>query len=238
MTLQQLHEKLLSWATAEPRKEELLAARREHFERRGEPHEEDRTHEIRLNAMLDYYLYDWRPGPGAGTTLERFLEAEGATLSPEEVAGYRDLAQNVHGLLEVRKIKDGTIRLRDVFAGGDHDVTERRQVVGLEKSDLIEARLLPFQGNLFFSGAFLYHPREARKAVLAEVKRLKKAAGKGGMPDVPAFLAQLARMALKLERYRNVRLESIYDFSPEARTMTPSRGFRPPGPGPASSDPS
>jgi hypothetical protein len=38
---------------------------------------------------------------------------------------------------------------------------------------------------------------------------------------VAAFLGVLARMAIKLERYRNVRLESIYDFSPDARTMTP-----------------
>jgi len=73
-----------------------------------------------------------------------------------------------------------------------------------------------------FSGAFLYHPREARKAILAEVKRLKKAAGKGGAPDVGAFLATLARMAIKLERYRNVRLESIYDFEADARAMTPA----------------
>ncbi len=53
------------------------------------------------------------------------------------------------------------------------------------------------------------------------MKRLRKAAGKGGTPDVPAFLAQLARMALKLERYRNVRLESIYDFSADARSAAP-----------------
>ncbi len=94
-------------------------------------------------------------------------------------------------------------------------------MAGLEKGDLLESRLLPFGSELFFSGAFLYHPREARKAILAEVKKLKKAAGKGESPDVPAFLAQISRMAMKLERYRNVRLESIYDFSPEARTMTP-----------------
>jgi hypothetical protein len=31
-------------------------------------------------------------------------------------------------------------------------------------------------------------------------------------------------MAMKLERYRNVRLESIYDFVAEARTMTPRPG--------------
>ena len=221
MTLQQLLERLMSWATAEPRKEELLTARREHFERRGEPHEEDRTYEVRLNAMLDAYLYEYRPSGGPATTIERFLEAEGYALLPEEAAAYRELASSVHALFEVRKIKDGVVVVRDVLNGKDYDVTERRTTAGLEKGDLLEARLLPFEGNLFFSGAFLYHPREARKPILGEVKRLKKAAGRGGTIDVPAFLAQLARMAMKLERYRNVRLESIYDFSPEARTMTP-----------------
>jgi hypothetical protein len=229
MTLQQLHERLLSWATAEPRKEDLLAARRDHFGRYGEPHEEDRTFEVRVNGMLDFYLYDFRSPEGGETTIQRFMAAEAASLSAEELAGYEDLALNVHGLFEVRKIMDGKVRLRDVFAGGDYDVTERRSVAGLDKGDVLEARLLPFEGNLFFSGAFLYHPREARKPIFAEVKRLRKAAGKGGTPDVGAFLALLSRMAMKLERYRNVRLESIYDFSSEPRTMTPPRPVRPPG---------
>lgn len=225
MKLGQLQERLLAWATAEERKEELLAARKAHFDAYGEPHEEDRTHEVRLNGMLDFYLYDFRPSGGVATTLERFLEAEGPALSQEDVAAYRDLAKTIHGLFEVRKISDGKVRLRDVFTGGDHDVTERRTTAGLEKGDLLEARLLPFDGTLLFSGAFLYHPREARKQVLAEVKRLKKAAGKGNAPDVQSFLARLSRMAMKLERYRNVRLESIYDFSLETHTATP----RPPG---------
>jgi len=220
MTLSEVHERLLSWATAEQRKEDLLAARRDHFDRYGEPHEEDRSYEARVNGMLDFYLYDWRP-TGTPSTLERFVEAQVAALSPEEIAVARDLAGNVHGLFEVRKIRDGLVRLRDVFTAADHDVSERRQLAGLGKGDLLEARLLPYDGKLVFSGGFLYHPPEARKAILAEVKRLRKAAGKGGAPDVAAFLAQLSRMAFKLERYRNVRLESIYDFSPEARAMTP-----------------
>jgi hypothetical protein len=221
MTLQQLHERLLSWATSPAREHELLRAKKEHFERFGEPHEEDRSYEVRVNGMLDHYLYDHRPAGGIGTTLERFIEAEASSLAPEDLAAYRALAQNVHGLFEVRKINKGSVRLRDVFSGKDHDVTERRHVVGLAKDDLLEARLLPFGGTLFFSGAFLYHAREARKAVLAEVKRMKKAAPRGTGLDVEAFLARLSRMAMKMERYRNVRLESIYDFSPEARTFTP-----------------
>lgn len=221
MTLQHLHERLLSWATAPSREPELLRAKREHFDRYGEPHEEDRSYDVRLNGMLDHYLYDFRPAGGVGTTLERFIEAEGASLPPEDLEAYRALAENVHALFEVRKIKEGQVRLRDVFRGRDHDVTERRHVAGLEKGDLLEARLLPFDGALYFSGAFLYHPREARKAILAEVKRLQKEAPKGSEPDVGEFLARLSRMALKMERYRNVRLESIYDFSPEARNWTP-----------------
>lgn len=220
MKLQQLHERLLSWATAAPRDQDLLRAKKEHFERYGEPHEEDRSYEVRLNGMIDHYLYDWR-GEGGATTLERFLAAEGAALAPGDLEAYRALAGSVHGLFEVRKIKDGRVRLRDVFTGEDREVTERRQIAGLEKDDLLEARLIPYQGALFFSGAFLYHPREARKTILGEVKRMKKAAPKGAAPEVKPFLAQLSRMAMKMERYRNVRLESIYDFSPEARTWTP-----------------
>lgn len=221
MSLQELHERLLSWASAPPRDQDLLRAKREHFEQYGEPHEEDRSYEVRVNGMLDAYLYEHRPAGGFATTVERFVEAEGPSLTPAELAAYRDLARSVHGLFEVRKIRDGSIRLRDVFSGKDVDVTERRHVAGLDRDDLLEARLLPYEGAFYFSSAYLYHPREARKAILAEVKRMRKATPKGAEPEVAPFLARLSRMALKLERYRNVRLESIYDFSPEARTWTP-----------------
>jgi hypothetical protein len=221
MKLQELHERLLSWASAPPRDQDLLRAKREHFEEYGEPHEEDRSYEVRVNGMLDAYLYEFRLPTGPLTTVQRFVEAEARALAPEELAAYRALSQSVHALFEVRKVKDGLVRLRDAFTGEDVDVTERRQVAGLNKDDLLEARLLPFEGDLYFSGAFLYHPREARKAILAEVKRMKKTAPRGATIDQGPFLARLSRMALKMERYRNVRLESIYDFSPEARTWTP-----------------
>ena len=228
MSLTALLERTLGWATAEPRKDQLLEARHAHFARYGEPHEEDRTYESRITGMLDHYLFDYRAPGTDRSTVERFVESEGAALGPEELAAYRDLAQTFHGLFEVRKIRDGQVVLRDLFTGADHEVTERRQVAGLDKGDLLEARLLPFGGNLYFSNAFIYHPREARKPILAEVKRLRKAAGKGGAPDVPALLATLSRMALKLERYRNVRLESIYDFAAEARMPLAVRSPRPP----------
>ncbi len=217
MTLAELQERLLAWATADARKEELLAARREWFDHHGEPHEEDKSFESRMNGMIDHYLYDFRPTGSSDTTIELFMKAEAANLTTDDLAAYRVLAKNLHGLYEVKRIKPGEIRLRDLFTDVVHDVTERRQMVGLDKGDLLEARLLPFDGKLFFSGAFLYHPHEVRKIVLTEVKRLRKEATPESPPDVAAFVATLSRMALKLERYRNVKVESLYDFKNESK---------------------
>jgi hypothetical protein len=221
MTLQELHERLLAWATAEPRTQDLLAARGEHYARYGEPREDELTYEPRVNGMLDHYLYDYRPNGQKTSTLENFIAVNGSEMEPPVLEAYRRLTQNVHGLFEVRKIAEGRVVLRDVFDDVDHDVAERRQLAGLKKGDLIEARLLPFGEQLLFSGAHVYHPTEVRKAILADVKRLRKAAGRAGRPDVKAFLALLSRMAFKFERYRNVRLESIYDFSVVGPAATP-----------------
>ena len=218
MRLAEIQEKLLTWATDESRKEELLAARRYWFDRHGEPHEEDKTFETRMNGLLDYYLYEFRPPGSTETTIEIFMREAAPQLTTDELAHYRVLAKSVHGLFEVRRIRTGEVQLRDCFTDVVHDVTERRQMIGLTKGDLLEARLLPFQEKLFFSGAFLYHPQEVRKIILNEVKRRKKEAGKGKLPDVEDFIATLSRMAFKMERYRNVMVESIYDFEQEART--------------------
>ncbi len=226
MTLAELNERLLAWATAAPRQARLLRARADHFGRRGEPHEEDGSFELRMNAMLEFYLFDWREPSDGPTTLALFLEEVGETLPPEEAEAFRALAGNRHALVEVRKVEPGTIRVRDVFRGDDLEVTERRQVAGLARGDLLEARLMPLDGHLVFSGAFLWQPREARKAILAEVKKLRRAAGKDGAPEVEPFLAVLSRMAFKVERYRNVRLESIYDFTVDQRSLTPRPGPR------------
>ncbi len=217
MKLAEIQEKLLTWATDESRKEELLAARRYWFDRHGEPHEEDKTFETRMNGLLDYYLYEFRPPGSTETTIEIFMREAAPQLTTDELAHYRVLAKSVHGLFEVRRIRTGEVQLRDCFTDVVHDVTERRQMIGLTKGDLLEARLLPFQEKLFFSGAFLYHPQEVRKIILNEVKRRKKEAGKGKLPDVEDFIATLSRMAFKMERYRNVMVESIYDFEQEAR---------------------
>ena len=118
MTLAEAQEGLVAWGSAEPRQGWILAARRDYFARRGEPHEEDPSFEARMNGLLDFFAYDFRPD-GASTTLELYLRDGAAPLSPEARAALVDLSLGVHALFEVRRIRPGEIRVRDVFAEDD-----------------------------------------------------------------------------------------------------------------------
>ena len=202
-------DQLIAHASSEERKPDLLAAKAEYFQRTGEVFEDDKQFEMRMASFLDYYLFDRKRPESGKTPAEEFLEAHAAAGDAAEMSAYRAFTETAHGLFEVRKIKPGIVRLRELFGGKEFDVTERRHTVGLEKGDILEARLIPFDGALVFSAAFCFHPREAVKAIKKEVKRRKKV-----MPDAPP--AQLtweaAKRALKADRYRQLAGEKIYDF--------------------------
>jgi len=202
-------DQLIAYASSEERKPDLLAAKTEYFQRTGEVFEDDKQFEMRMASFLDFYLFDRRRGGTGRTAAEEFLEARAAAGDAAELAAFRSFTETVHGLFEVRKIKPGMVRLRELFGGKEFEVTERRHTVGLEKGDILEARLVPFDGALLFSTAFCFHPREAVKAIKKEVKRRKKV-----MPDAPPVQLtwEAAKRALKADRYRQIAVDKIYDF--------------------------
>lgn len=202
-------DQVVAFASTEDRKPDLVAAKAEYVRLTGEVHEDDKSFETRMASFLDWYVFD-RVAPATGRTPAReFLERLGPDASAEDQATFRGFTETLHGLFEVRKIAKGMLRLRELHSGKDYDVTERRQVAGLEKGDVIEARLIPFKGHLWFSQAFLYHPREGTRAIAKEIKRRKK---KEPERDPKEVVFEAARMALKVERYRQIAVEKIYDF--------------------------
>ena len=201
-------DELVAFATPETRKDELLAARKEFFESTGEIFEDDKQFEPRMAALLEYFLFDRLRINGLSPAAELYAQVlrDGP---PERAAAFRGFTETVHGLFEVRKLADGWVRLRELFTGMDFQVTERRQLAGLTKGDVLEARLIPFGGSFWFSTAFCWHPRGAVKSILKEVKRRKKSGA-----ALPAeFLAECARRSLKADRYRNIAIEKIYEFA-------------------------
>jgi hypothetical protein len=202
-------EQLIAWATPPETTDDLVAARKEYFAHTGEVFDDDRQLEQRMAAFLEHYVCD-RVAPHYGVTpaRARYLEAL-KDETPERAAAWRAFTETHHGLFEVRKLKGPDLRLKGLFSGVDHDITERRQLVGLAVGDVLECRLVPFAGYLHFSPAWIFHPHEAAKAIKAEARRLQKA----GPVDEAGFVADCSQRSLKAERYRQIAVEKIYDFS-------------------------
>jgi hypothetical protein len=207
-------EELIAFGTAEPRKADLLVAKAEYLALTGETFEDDKQFEMRMASFLDYYLFDRRSPLTGRSPAQELYEEKQKTAAPEVVVAFRAFSETLHALFEVRKVGKGTVRLRELFTGKDHQVTERRQLAGLEKGDILEARLIPFGGLLLFSNSFCYHPRGASKAILKEVKRRRKA---NPPPPPEELIWECAKRSLKVDRYRQIPPERIYDF--EGKTI-------------------
>ena len=208
-TLQPYLDELIAYGSAEARKPDLLAAKAEYFHLTGDVYEDDKSFEQRMASFLDYYLFDRASGQTGKTPAQELHEERSRTGEADAASRYLSFTQTVHGLFEVCKLGKGMVRLRELFSREDYEVSERRHMVGLEKGDILEARLIPFGGHLLFSGAFCYHPKPACAAIRKEVKRRRKKE-----PDRPPkeLAWECAKMALKVDRYRQIAVEKIYDF--------------------------
>ena len=188
----------------------LIEAKKAYFRRTGEVFEDDDAFEMRMSSFFDFFLFDAKL-PGVNLTpAELFVQRHEPELSEEDRVHYRNLSHTQHGLFQVGKLKPETVQLKDLFSGKTVAVYERRKQFGVETSDILEARLLRTPDDkLMFSAAFVFHPRDARRRILKMVKAHKKA----GLPDED-LIHRLAYLRLKLDRYKHVRAEAIYDVDP------------------------
>ena len=206
-------EKLLAWASQD--REQIIAAKTEYFASTGEIFEDDGCYESRMQSFFNWYLLDRAQGTPPQTPAQRFLLEKGPELAAADKTTFLGFTASKHSLYEIRrvgvgliKVREDLVKVRDTVTGEDYVVTERRRLPGIEKGDLLEARLLPVGDQLQFSSAFTYHPRLVRALVLKEIKKRKKT----GTLEARSLCWELERMALNLERFRNIPVEKIYSF--------------------------
>ena len=197
-----------------PQSDEIVRARDEYYAATGgEVHEEDRCYETRMQAFFNWFLFDWKMGDS--TPVERYLREKGSQLSAQDKDLLLGCTKSRLALYEYRGLrglftrpKKGQVRVRDAVTGDKFDVTERRQMHGLEIGDLFEARLVPVERTWHFSTSFTYHPCEMNNVIWREIKRRKKAR----KADARQLCFELEKMALQQDRFRNVNIDAIYNF--------------------------
>lgn len=202
---QALIDRVLADTVSGKKSEELARAREDFFRRTGRVYEEDPQFEGRLQLFFDWFLFD-RPLDEVGATPIRvYIDRHRSDLPEEERRVLDGFLTNHHALFELLAEGGGILDLRDLTTGETFQVEERR-ALGVLPGDFFDARVVPFPGGMRFTGAFCFHPREARRAI----RRRIRSARKEGMLDWTPLLHDLALKSLKIEKYRYVRVQDIY----------------------------
>jgi hypothetical protein len=104
------------------------------------------------------------------------------------------------------KIKGSEITITDLFRQEKLKLVYDQNLHGIEVKDIFDVRLLPSKESWIFTKGFCFHPIEARKFILAEVKKHIKD------PDLDRemFMLRLIKMKYKFEQYRHVSPELVY----------------------------
>jgi hypothetical protein len=190
-------------------RDELLRAKADYFRQTGEVHEDDGAFfEARMASFFDWYLYE-RPMEGWDCPpVRRYLADHADVLTAEDRAVYEGLASSIHGLFlfKRRKWRSHLLVLKDVLANCKRLVVERRGWSSFERGVLFEARLVPFDGELYFTRAFGFYPRAGNRYILREAKRSRKGVG----AEPPELMRRLAYLRYLQERFRHVDVRRIY----------------------------
>ncbi|MCB0384298.1 MAG: hypothetical protein KDD43_02820 [Bdellovibrionales bacterium] len=128
------------------------------------------------------------------------------------------LDQNRHSIFEFLKTKNGDVFVKDLFANEKLVIKNSSVTIGFEKDQLFEARLIPVDDSFIFTQSFCFHPPNAAKYILKEIKRVRKIKDEDERRrEREMLIMKLFKMRYKFEQYRHVDIKEIYTNEPRLR---------------------
>lgn len=202
----QLMDKILQHFAGAQFQDEVRLAKSEFFDNAGILDEQSDQFELRMSQFFDWYLFT-RELKGFGQTpLDVIMMVRELRFSPEELIGIEKLKAHRHSLFQFVKLKDQDMTIKDLIHGEKLIVRQSPWTFGFDPEEIFEARLIPEGNSWIFTKGFCFHPMDAKKYILSEIKRHKKD------PDLDPedMMLKLVKMRYKFERYRHVKIDMIY----------------------------
>jgi hypothetical protein len=213
MIYDDLIEKLLIHFTGPTYKDQVTLAKKEFFERSGVIDEEDQLFEIRMSQFLDWFLFSRKLALADVTPVEYALQNKEFVVSHNERPRYERLAAHQHSLYEFVKLRGGDVHIKDLYSDKKIVLKNSDMTLGFNYDEIFDARIVPAEDSFVFAKGFCFHPSEAKKFILKEIKATKNL----DLDAREAFLLRLLKMRYKLDQYKHIKLDQIYSNDSKLR---------------------
>ena len=151
--------------------EKIMQAKQEYQKMTGEIYEDDKSYNTRMALFLEWYLLD-NYLPGTQTTiLENLTEENQFSWSQDHIDVCKDISNNIQALFEVKKIRDKSVTVLNLFTDEKFLVEEENSKLVFRKNDIFHGRIVPRQGKWLFTGYFCFHPSKTQRYIKEETKK-------------------------------------------------------------------
>jgi len=220
-SVEKLCETMIAWAQQTLGGDEFVAAKEEFFTQTGKFFSDDPFYDERITYFLDHFIFG-RPvarKDGDSTLLETpyqsFMRSsqlyEGGSQA-EKFADFAEIGCFRHSLFQVLRCSKNEMLVRDLVSGTKHKISAqgRTSLVAFHKHDLFQGYLLPYRDQVYLSLGVIHHPSIVSRLVRGELKKLLKAAEKGGVFDKGKFLFDLAHRHMRAMRHKKADPRLLY----------------------------
>jgi hypothetical protein len=152
--------------------EQIMQAKKEYQQTTGEIYEDDNSYNTRMALFLEWYLLDnYIPGTQK-TILENIIEENQSTWDKNHLEACKDITNNIQALFEVKKVRDNTVTVLDLFNDEKYLVDEDDSKLAFRKNDIFQGRIVSHQGKWNFTGYFCFHPSKTQRYIRDEAKKI------------------------------------------------------------------
>lgn len=206
-------ENLISFFTSPDYHSELLEAKREFFEDAGIVDEDGAQFETRMSQFLDWYIFTREQSKFHIPPIKLVNAQNMISMSDQDKELLQQIGKIRHSIFEFIKVRGDDVYVRDLFADKKIILKHSYVAVGFNPEELFDARVIPQDNNFVFTKGFCFHPTEAKKFILKEIKKIRHL----DQAQHEALMLRLMKMRYKLEQYRHIRLEYIYTNEPRLK---------------------
>ncbi len=213
MNFESTIEKLLTHFTSPKYALEVAESKREFFEEAGILDEGSSSFESRMAQFLDWYVFTRELSSVHLTPVQLMVEKPAYEVDSSERPIYEALAQTRHSLFEFIKLRGRDVYCLDLFKDKKITLKDSQVVVGFNEEEIFEGRIIPYQGNQYFTQGFCFHPPEVKKFILKEIKKVKHLE----VTQQEELMFRLMKMRYRHEQYKHIRVEFIYSNDSKLR---------------------
>jgi hypothetical protein len=173
--LREILEQLFEFAAKTFPSNQILEAKKAYQKETGEIYEDDNSYNSRMALFLEWYLFDNYIMEKSKTPLEIIIDEYSIFLSAERIENYKIFTKSIQGLFIVKKIKNETVKVINLFTDETYLVQEKDSRLFFRKNDIFQGRLVLFQEQFCFTGNYCFHPEKTHDYLKREVKLINKA---------------------------------------------------------------